>query len=83
LISERIKNNAFHDRCSKYYFWRTTQRQEIDFIEETDGQLSAFEFKYNAKKANTKCPPTFSNNYPEVSFSVITRENYTDFITNN
>ncbi|MBQ3657624.1 MAG: ATP-binding protein [Bacteroidales bacterium] len=83
LISERVKNNAFHDRRSKYYFWRTTQRQEIDFIEEIDGQLSAFEFKYNAKKANTKCPPTFSSNYPEVSFAVITPENYTDFVANN
>ena len=78
---ERVKNNAFHNRKAKYYFWRTTQKQEIDFIEELDGKFSAYEFKYNPKKSNVKCPLTFSNAYPEISFSVITKENYTDFIT--
>ena len=81
LISERVKNNAFHNRKAKYYFWRTTQKQEVDFIEEFDGTFKAFEFKYNPKKANAKCPLTFSNNYPEIPFSVVTKENYTDFIT--
>ena len=81
LISERVKNNAFHNRKAKYYFWRTTQKQEVDFIEEIDGKFSAFEFKYNQKKANAKCPLTFSNNYPEIPFSVISKENYLDFIT--
>lgn len=80
LISERVKNNAFHNRKAKYYFWRTTQKQEIDFIEEFDGNFSAYEFKYNPKKANVKCPMTFSNNYPEIPFSVITKDNYFDFI---
>ncbi|MCR5289397.1 MAG: ATP-binding protein [Treponema sp.] len=81
LISERVKNNAFHNRKAKYYFWRTTQKQEVDFIEEIDGTFKAFEFKYNPKKANAKCPLTFSNNYPEISFEVITKENYTDFVS--
>ena len=81
LISERVKNNAFHNRKAKYYFWRTTQKQEVDFIEELDGTFKAFEFKYNPKKAKVKCPLTFSNNYPEISFEVVTRENYTDFVT--
>ena len=81
LISERIKNNIFHNIKAKYYFWRTTQKQEVDFLEEIDGKLSSWEFKYNPKKANTKCPLTFSNNYPEVPFSVITPDNYTDFVT--
>ncbi len=80
LISERIKNNAFHNVGAKYYFWRTTQKQEVDFIEEKDGRFSAYEFKFNPKKAKVKCPLTFSNNYPEIPFSVITRENYFDFI---
>lgn len=81
LISERIKNNAYHNINAKYYFWRTTQKQEIDFIEETDGRFFAYEFKYNPKKTHIKCPLTFSNNYPEIPFSVITKENYLDFIT--
>ena len=80
LISERIKNNAYHNKHAKYYFWRTTQKQEIDFIEEVDHNLFAYEFKYNPKKVNSKCPVTFSNNYPNVPFDVITSENYMDFV---
>ena len=80
LISERIKNNAYHNKNAKYYFWRTTQKQEIDFIEEVEQNLFAYEFKYNPKKANSKCPVTFSTNYPNVPFDVITSENYMDFV---
>ena len=80
LISEKIKNNAYHNKHAKYYFWRTTQKQEIDFIEEVDQNLFAYEFKYNPKKVNSKCPVTFSNNYPNVPFEVITSENYMDFV---
>ena len=80
LISERIKNNVYHNKNAKYYFWRTTQKQEIDFIEEVEQNLFAYEFKYNPKKAKTKCPLTFSNNYPNVPFNVITSENYMDFV---
>ena len=82
LISERIKNNAYHNKHAKYYFWRTTQKQEIDFIEEAEQNLFAYEFKYNPKKANSKCPVTFSNNYSNVPFDVITFENYMDFVVN-
>lgn len=82
LISERIKNNAYHNKHAKYYFWRTTQKQKIDFIEEAEQNLFAYEFKYNPKKVNSKCPVTFSNNYPNVPFDVITSENYMDFVVN-
>ena len=82
LISERIKNNVYHNKNAKYYFWRTTQKQEIDFIEEVEQNLFAYEFKYNPKKATSKCPLTFSNNYPNVPFDVITSENYMEFVVN-
>ena len=54
--------------------------QEVDFIEEIDGTFSAYEFKYNSNKANAKCPLTFSKNYPEIPFTVVTKENYTEFV---
>lgn len=41
LISERVKNNVFNNIHAKYYFWRTTQKQEIDFIEEKDGTIKS------------------------------------------
>lgn len=80
MIAERVKKNAFHNRKAKYYFWRTTQKQEIDFIEEIEGSFSAFEFKYNPKKSNVKCPLTFSKNYPDIPFAVVTNDNYFDFL---
>lgn len=80
LISERLKMNAFNNRAVKSYFWRTTQKQEIDYIEEADGFLNAYEFKYNPLNKAVRCPLTFSANYPESKFSVVTKENYTDFV---
>ena len=46
-----------------------------------DGTFRAFEFKYNPKNSNAKYSLTFSANYSEIPFSVITRENYPAFIT--
>lgn len=81
LVSERLKNNAFNNIMAKYYFWRTAQKQEIDFLEEKDGKLSAWEFKYNEKKANSRCPLTFAHNYPNTPFEVVTPKNYMDFVS--
>ncbi len=80
LVSERLKNNAFNNVMAKYYFWRTAQKQEIDFLEEKDGNLSAWEFKYSDKKANARCPLTFANNYPGTPFDVVTPKNFMDFV---
>ena len=80
LISERLKMNSFNNISVKSYFWRTTQKQEIDYIEEINGFLNAYEFKYNPLKKNVRCPLTFSSNYPDSKFSVITKENFTDFV---
>ena len=60
------------------YFGRTQQQQEIDFIEELDGRLTAYEFKW--KKTNAKMPKAFSDNYPGTDFHVISPGNYIDFI---
>ncbi|MCR4820470.1 MAG: ATP-binding protein [Elusimicrobiales bacterium] len=81
LISERIKNNAFNNIKARHYFWRTTQKQEIDFLEEKNGIIQAWEFKYSAKKGNAKCPVTFAKAYPEIKYGVITRENYFGFVS--
>ena len=81
LISERIKNNAFNNIKARHYFWRTTQKQEIDFLEEKNGIIQAWKFKYSAKKGNAKCPVTFAKAYPEIKYGVITRENYFGFVS--
>jgi uncharacterized protein len=78
LISERIKHNQYSGSYAKSYFWRTTQQQEIDYIEEFNEKLIAWEFKYKTGKT-ARMPLTFSHNYPGTEFSVITPENYIEF----
>ena len=62
------------------YFWRTTQQQEIDYIEESDGRFNLFELKWNPKKANTVIPKIFAENYVVETSSVVTPENWLDFL---
>lgn len=58
------------------YFWRTQTQQEIDYVEEKDGLLQAFEFKYRNTKV--KPPKIFSETYPMSGFQIITKENILD-----
>ena len=79
IISERMKKNSYSTHIPHTYFWRTMAQQEIDYIEEWNGQLSAFEFKWNE---NAKCrePKTFKTNYPNSNFQVITPNNIEEFL---
>jgi len=79
VISERIKLQHYEGWVSNNYFWRTYDQQEIDWIEERDGNLFAFEMKYN--KPKVKIPGGWEKNYPESLFYVINRDNYLKFIT--
>lgn len=82
LVSERYKLlNNFQIDLNKY-FWRTTQQQEIDYIEERDGKISAFEFKWNAK-AKKKMPLSFMKAYPKAKTAFIDIDNYLDFLLAN
>ncbi|MDE6340591.1 MAG: ATP-binding protein [Muribaculaceae bacterium] len=79
LISERLKRNVYAGNYARMYFWRTQAQQEIDYVEECDGQLSTFEFKWNPK-TKASLPKVFTDVYPESTFEVITPENYEDFL---
>ncbi len=76
FVSERIKANHYNGNYAKSYFWRTTQQQEIDYIEERDGKFFAFEMKWNPKKNNAAIPTPFKQEYPVEQFIVITPDNY-------
>ena len=80
FISERMKYNHYNRRHVNVYFWRTTQQQEIDYVEESDGQFSAFEMKWNPKKGRTAMPSSFSQVYPVASAAIITPENYLEWL---
>ncbi len=79
LMSERMKYLHYTGVDTSRYFWRTTMQQEIDYIEEMGGQLSAFEFKWNVK-AKTRFPKTFTNAYPSSRIQLITSENFETFL---
>lgn len=80
VIAERLKQNAYTGSFAQSYFWRTRLQHEIDYLEEVDGHLKAFEFKWNTRKANVKCPESFSKAYPNATYHVITPENIEDFL---
>lgn len=80
LVSERMKRNQYLQRNVSCYFWRTNQQQEIDFIEEENGVLSAFEFKWNPK-SKAKLSKTFSDAYDVKELAVITPKNIEEFLT--
>ena len=79
MVSERIKRNSYSRSYAQMYFWRTQQQQEVDLIEEQDGRLTAFEFKWNNKK-KAKLPKPFIDNYPNTDFKVISPDNYVEFV---
>ena len=79
-IAERIKYNHYNGRFVKQYFWRTSEKQEIDYVEECDGKMAAYEMKSNPNKANVTLPSAFLNAYPVKEASVITPDNYIDWL---
>ncbi|MDE5841003.1 MAG: ATP-binding protein [Muribaculaceae bacterium] len=80
FIMERIKYNAYKGRHVNYYFWRTTSQQEIDLIEESDGEFSIFEMKWNPIKSSVKFPKSFMEAYAPKQAVTVTPENYLEFL---
>ena len=80
VIAERMKQNIYKNSFAQSWFWRTRQQQEIDYLEEEDGRLLAFEFKWNERKGNVKCPDSFLKAYPDAEFKVITPKNVEEFL---
>ena len=79
LVSERLKRDAYSGGYARLFFWRTTTQQEVDLVEEKDGELSAFEFKWNPKR-KPHVPSAFAAAYPGAQYKRVDRENYFDFV---
>lgn len=79
VISERMKRINYHTPTAQPWFWRTTAKQEIDYVEQRNGILSAYEFKWNPKR-KASVPLSFRRAYPDVDFSIISRDNIEDFL---
>ena len=77
MISERMKWNTNNNIMVNYYFWRTHSQQEIDYIEEKEGKLSAYEFKWRSSK--NRIPNAFVNGYPDSTVEFIRSDNFENF----
>lgn len=79
VVAERMKSNEYYHRWVNRYFWRTKQQQEIDYLEESGGELHAYEMKWNPR-AKASITKTFTEAYPNSEFQVITPDNISDFL---
>ena len=80
FMAERMKHNHYCGYYCNRFFWRTTLQQEIDYIEERDGSMTAFEMKWNPKKGRTAFPKSFLEAYPVKETVAVTPENYLDWL---
>jgi len=78
MISERLKYQEYKRLSSNNYFWRTYEQQEIDWVEERDGSLFGYEFKW--KEDRVKIPTQWKNAYPNASFEVINKDNFNNWL---
>lgn len=80
MVSERVKYQNYTGMIVNNFFWRTYDQQEIDWVEEREGRLFGFEFKWG--KTFAKTPSAWASAYPDASFEVIHPNNFKDFVVN-
>jgi len=78
LFAERSKLLDNHQTRANRYFWRLQTGAEIDYVEEYEGQLDGYEFKFNTKMA--KAPTSWNDTYPHATFKTINRDNWMPFV---
>ena len=78
LLAERMKFLAYNQVQVNTYFWRTYTGAELDYVEERDGLLTAYEFKWNHKLVRP--PASWVENYGG-AFYLISTENWQGFIS--
>ncbi len=80
LVIERLKRNSYREIFSNNYFWRTWDQKEVDFVEEREGKLFGYEFKWGDKLANKSNRDEWLATYSEASLENVNSTNYFDFI---
>ena len=78
LAVERTKKQSYDPLFANNFFWRTYGQQEIDWVEEREGKLFGYEFKWQKNKG--KKPALWTNTYPNAEFEIINKDNYLDFV---
>jgi predicted AAA+ superfamily ATPase len=79
MIIERLKARSYGNIYARDYFWRTWEKQEIDLLEDYDGRLHAYEFKWSSTR-KSKPPSAFREKYPDASYDVVSPENFLRYL---
>ena len=80
VIMERVKALEYAGISSHQYFWRSRSQQEIDYLEEINQSLFAYEIKRNIKKARIKTPSQFKKTYPDIPFECISQDSFVEWL---
>lgn len=78
IFMERLKTKSYKRIFSNDYFWRTYDRQEIDLVEDRDGKLYAYEFKWKPK--HVKAPKAWNDAYLDSDFQVVSKDNFLEWL---
>ncbi len=79
MIAERKKYLEQNQIEAEMFFWRTTQQQEIDYIEKQQNKFLAVEFKWN-ERSKEKIPTTFTRAYPQTETLILSKSERNTFL---
>lgn len=77
LVAERLKSNSYTPQLCSTFFWRTYTGAELDYIEQREGCLHAYEFKLSKKLSSP--PRSFLETYPDSTFTGVNMDNWLEF----
>ena len=78
MFLERMKIQHYKQLYSNNYFWRIYDKKEIDHIEEREGKLIAYEFKWGSRKV--EAPRLWEETNPESGFQMVNKDNFLEFL---
>lgn len=79
IIAERRKFLSNNGHSPQVWFWRNSHQQEVDYIEEANGEFSAWEFKFNDKKP-VKPVSSFQTAYSVKQIQKVSADNFWEFV---
>lgn len=78
LVAERIKKIAYDQLYGRTHFWRTHTGAELDYVEERNGRLHGYEFKWKPKKRRP--PKAWLETYPQATYDTVDQDNFLNFV---
>ncbi len=78
MVMERIKKQSYQPLYANNFFWRSWTKKEVDFVEEREGKLFGYEFKWSSDIKHA--PALWLNTYAEATYDIVNRDNYFEFV---